>query len=166
VNSFLKRVVCATAVAASALALAACGDDEGESSEPTPSSAESTELTPVKLQLQWFTQAQFAGYFAAVDQGFYEDAGLDVEILEGGTDIVPQTQLAQGQADYAIAWVPEGAAVARAGRRYHDVGQVFQRSGTLPGLLQGEEHQHGGGPEGQEGRQLGLRQRVRAASRA
>ena len=130
-NSFLKRVVCATAVAASALALAACGDDEGESSEPTPSSAESTELTPVKLQLQWFTQAQFAGYFAAVDQGFYEDAGLDVEILEGGTDIVPQTQLAQGRADYAIAWVPKALQSREQGAGITDVGQVFQRSGTL-----------------------------------
>ena len=44
----------------------------------------------VKLQLQWVTQAQFAGYFAAVDQGFYEDEGLEVEILEGGVDIPPQ----------------------------------------------------------------------------
>ena len=44
----------------------------------------------MKLQLQWFTQAQFGGYFAAVDQGFYEDAGLNVEILEGGVDIAPQ----------------------------------------------------------------------------
>jgi NitT/TauT family transport system substrate-binding protein len=131
VNSFLQRVACATAVAASALALAACGDDEGESSEPTPSSAESTELTPVKLQLQWFTQAQFAGYFAAVDQGFYEDAGLDVEILEGGTDIVPQTQLAQGRADYAIAWVPKALQSREQGAGITDVGQVFQRSGTL-----------------------------------
>ncbi|HUG85733.1 MAG TPA: ABC transporter substrate-binding protein, partial [Euzebya sp.] len=45
------------------------------------------ELTAVSLQLQWFTQGQFAGYFAAVDQGFYEEVGLDVTILEGGVDI-------------------------------------------------------------------------------
>ena len=44
----------------------------------------------MKLQLQWFTQAQFGGYFAAVDQGFYEDDGLNVEIVEGGVDIAPQ----------------------------------------------------------------------------
>ena len=128
---FLNRVACAAAVAASALALAACGDDEGGSSEPAPSSSGSTELTPVKLQLQWFTQAQFAGYFAAVDQGFYKDAGLDVEILEGGTDIVPQTQLAQGRADYAIAWVPKALQSREQGAGITDVGQVFQRSGTL-----------------------------------
>ena len=44
-------------------------------------------LTPVSLQLQWVTQSQFAGYFAAVDQGFYEEHCLDVTILEGAVDI-------------------------------------------------------------------------------
>lgn len=61
----------------------------------------------VKLQLQWFNQAQFGGYLAALDKGFYTEQGLDVTLLEGGTTIVPQTVLAQGQADYAIAWVPK-----------------------------------------------------------
>jgi NitT/TauT family transport system substrate-binding protein len=85
----------------------------------------------VRLQLQWFTQAQFAGYFAAADQGYYRDLGLDVEILEGGTDIVPQTMLAQGQADFAIAWVPKALASREQGAQITDIGQIFQRSGTL-----------------------------------
>ena len=85
----------------------------------------------MKLQLQWVTQAQFAGYFAAVDQGFFRDEGLDVEILEGGVDIVPQTVLAQGQADFAIAWVPKALASREQGAQITDVGQIFQRSGTL-----------------------------------
>ena len=50
------------------------------------------------LQLQWFIQAQFAGYFAAQDQGFYADQCLDVTIVEGSVDIVPQQQLADGVA--------------------------------------------------------------------
>jgi NitT/TauT family transport system substrate-binding protein len=127
------RVACLAAIAASTLALAACGGDDESASEPASGGGESAaqELTPVKLQLQWFTQAQFAGYFAAVEQGFYEDAGLDVEILEGGTDIVPQTQLAQGRADYAIAWVPKALQSREQGALITDVGQVFQRSGTL-----------------------------------
>ena len=58
---------------------------------PTAAPAEEgcAEMTPVKLQLQWVTQSQFAGYFAAVDQGFYEEQCLDVTILEGAVDIVP-----------------------------------------------------------------------------
>ena len=85
----------------------------------------------VKLQLQWFTQAQFAGYFAAVDQGFYKDAGLDVTIVEGGVDIAPQKQLATGAVDFAISWVPKALAEREAGAKVTDIAQVFQRSGTL-----------------------------------
>jgi NitT/TauT family transport system substrate-binding protein len=118
--SVLGLAACSTTSSGTATAASASGSDSG-----------STGLTPVKLQLQWFTQAQFAGYFAAVDQGFYKDAGLDVKILEGGVDIVPQTVLAQGQADYAIAWVPKALASREQGAGITDVAQVFQRSGTL-----------------------------------
>jgi len=84
----------------------------------------------VKLQLQWFNQAQFGGYLAALDKGFYTEQGLDVTLLEGGTTIVPQTVLAQGQADYAIAWVPKALQSREQGAGITDVAQVFQRSGT------------------------------------
>jgi NitT/TauT family transport system substrate-binding protein len=84
----------------------------------------------VRLQLQWFKQGQFAGYIAAVEQGFYAERGLDVQILEGGVDIVPQTVLAQGQADFAIAWVPKALASREQGAGITDVAQVFQKSGT------------------------------------
>ena len=86
---------------------------------------------PVKLQLQWFTQAQFAGYFAAVDQGFYEGFCLDVEIVEGGVEIVPQTQLANGDVDFALAWVPKALASREAGANIVNIAQIYQRSGTL-----------------------------------
>jgi NitT/TauT family transport system substrate-binding protein len=85
---------------------------------------------PVKLQLQWVTQGQFAGYIAAVDKGFYKEQGLDVQLLEGGVDIVPQTVLAQGKADYAVAWVPKALASREQGANITDVGQIFARSGT------------------------------------
>jgi NitT/TauT family transport system substrate-binding protein len=87
-------------------------------------------LTKVKLQLQWFKQAQFAGYMAAVDQGFYKAAGLDVEIIEGGVDIVPQKVLADGGADFAISWVPKALQSRESKIDIVNIGQVFQRSGT------------------------------------
>ncbi|GIF71932.1 ABC transporter substrate-binding protein [Asanoa siamensis] len=116
--------VAGAALALSALMLTACGTAD----EPTPSGAGGT--TKVKLQLQWFVQGQFAGYIAAADQGFYREQGLDVEILEGGVDIVPQTVLAQGQADFAIAWVPKALASREQGAEITNIGQIFQRSGT------------------------------------
>ncbi|UTT62776.1 ABC transporter substrate-binding protein [Microcella humidisoli] len=108
-----------------ALALSACSppaETEGEGSD---------ELTPIKLQLQWLPQGQFAGYFAAVDQGYFEEAGLDVEIIPSGGDIVPQDALANGDVDYAIAWVPKVLGSIEAGANVTNIAQIFQRSGTL-----------------------------------
>ena len=105
------------------------GDDGGlEGSAPA---AECETPDPVTLQLQWFIQAQFGGYFAAIDQGFYEDHCLDVTITEGGVDIVPQQVLADGQADFAIAWVPKALQTREQGADITNIAQIFQRSGTL-----------------------------------
>ncbi len=108
-----------------AMVAAAC------SSSSDDGGADTQELIPVKLQLQWFTQAQFAGYFAALEKGFYRDAGLDVTILEGGVDIVPATVLDSGAADFAISWVPRGLVPREEGLNITDIAQVFQRSATL-----------------------------------
>jgi NitT/TauT family transport system substrate-binding protein len=107
-------------LAALALVATACGDDDAGG-----------ELTPINLQLQWVTQSQFAGYFAAVDQGFYEDEGLDVTILEGAVDIVPQQVVASGQAQFGLAWVPKALVSNEEDAGLVNIGQVFQRSGTL-----------------------------------
>jgi NitT/TauT family transport system substrate-binding protein len=134
-------------LAAAGLALAACGDDNdsgstdgttaqggtggGESGKFCDASKAPAELTPVKLQLQWFAQAQFAGYYAAIDQDCYKEAGLDVTILEGAVEIVPQDVLASGGADFALSWVPKALASREAGADIVNIAQVFQRSGTL-----------------------------------
>lgn len=88
-------------------------------------------LTKVTLQLQWVTQSQFAGYYAAVDKGFYKEEGLDVKIKEGAVDIVPQQVLASGQADFAVSWVPKALVSRQEGAKIVNVGQIFQRSGTI-----------------------------------
>jgi NitT/TauT family transport system substrate-binding protein len=131
------------------LVMAGCGsadDEEGSGGDGSGSGSdtEAGELAcsdtppdvegdpvPVKLQLQWSTQSQFAGYFAAVDQGFYEEHGLEVEIVEGGVDIVPQSQLAEGAVDFALAWVPKALQSRESDANITNISQVFQRSGTL-----------------------------------
>lgn len=117
----------AAALAAAALGLSGCAGSGGAGED----GAAAGELTPVKLQLQWFAQAQFAGYYAALDQGFFEEEGLDVEILEGGADIVPQDVLASGDADYAISWVPKVLGSIEQGAAITNVAQIFERSATL-----------------------------------
>lgn len=117
---------------AAALALTACGSGGGSDEETAASGGgEPGDLTPVKLQLQWLTQAQFSGYYAALDQGYYEDEGLDVEIIPSGGDIVPQDALANGEVDYAIAWVPKVLGSIEQGADITDVAQIFERSATL-----------------------------------
>jgi NitT/TauT family transport system substrate-binding protein len=115
-----------------ALALAACGDGDTEPTDDASGEAAPAEdLTPVSLQLQWFAQAQFAGYYAAVEEGFYAEEGLDVEILEGAVDIVPQQVVATGGAEFGIAWVPKALVSNTEEAGLVNVGQVYQRSGTL-----------------------------------
>jgi NitT/TauT family transport system substrate-binding protein len=124
-RSAFRRLALAAAFLVAATACSVTPQGGGASAPPTGGGQQ-----PVKLQLQWVTQGQFAGYIAAVKQGFYTKRGLDVQILEGGVDIVPQTVLAQGQADFAIAWVPKALASREQGAGITDVAQVFQKSGT------------------------------------
>jgi NitT/TauT family transport system substrate-binding protein len=117
----------AAGLAVFALVATTCGGDDGGAAD----AGDCGSVDEVTLQLQWFIQAQFGGYFAAQDQGFYADHCLDVTISEGGVDIVPQQQLADGAADFAIAWVPKALTTREAGANIVNIAQVFQRSGTL-----------------------------------
>ncbi|HEY0907252.1 MAG TPA: ABC transporter substrate-binding protein, partial [Methylophilus sp.] len=57
----------------------------------------------VRLQLKWHHQFQFAGYYAAKWQGYYQDEGLDVDIIEGHAQRPPLQSVLHGQAEYGIA---------------------------------------------------------------
>ncbi|MBK1670864.1 nitrate ABC transporter substrate-binding protein [Rhodovibrio sodomensis] len=85
----------------------------------------------ITLQLKWVTQAQFAGYYVAQDQGFYEDAGLDVTIQPGGPDIAPPQVIAGGGADVIVDWMPSALASREKGVPLVNIAQPFQRSGMM-----------------------------------
>lgn len=89
------------------------------------------DLVEIRLQLQWVTQSQFAGYYAARDLGFFEEEGLDVTILEGAVELVPQQVVASGGAEFGLSWVPKVLESNEAGVNLVNIAQVFQRSGTL-----------------------------------
>ena len=127
----LLTVGCSKDTAAETTAAAPAAETSAAAAAAAAAPADCATPTPVKLQLQWVTQAQFAGYFAAVDQGFYKAQCLDVSVIEGGVDIVPQTQLATGAVDYAISWVPKALASREQGAGITAVAQIFERSGTL-----------------------------------
>ncbi|WP_421901856.1 ABC transporter substrate-binding protein [Maridesulfovibrio sp.] len=68
-----------------------------------PSPVAAKKLDQVTLQLKWFHQFQFAGYYAALEKGFYEEEGLDVSIVERDLRHNPIDQVLKGQADFGIS---------------------------------------------------------------
>ena len=85
----------------------------------------------VKLQLQWVTQAQFAGYYVALDKGFYAAEDLTVTILPGGPDIAPPQVLAGGGADAMLNWMPSALAAREKGLPVVNIAQPFKSSGLM-----------------------------------
>lgn len=68
----------------------------------TGAGADGAPLQKVRVQLKWTHQFQFAGFYAAIEQGFFRNAGLDVELIEGGPLIDPVTVVAAGQAEFGV----------------------------------------------------------------
>ena len=85
----------------------------------------------VTLQLKWVTQAQFAGYYVALDKGFYEAEGLNVTIKPGGPDIAPPQVMAGGGADVMVDWMPSALAAREKGLALVNIAQPFKASGMM-----------------------------------
>ena len=134
-HSTRRGLAAASIAVVSAIALSACA---GSASDPDSTDFEP--ITDIKLQLQWLPQSQFAGYYVALDQGYFEDEGFDnVDIIPSGGDIIPQDVLANGDADFAVAWVPKVLGTLEAsGAELTDIAQVFQKSGTLQVSFKGD----------------------------
>ena len=127
-----RRFLVLAAVAG--MVLAACSGGGTATTAPSAAPSGAAGLDEVRLQLQWVPQAQFAGYFAAVEQGYYEANGIKLTIVPGGPDVIPQQagSAADGP-EFTISWVPK-VLEAREGNPASDlvnIAQVFQRSGTL-----------------------------------
>src|SRR4029077_4551750 len=81
---------------------------------------------------QWAPQAQFGGYFAAQEQGYYAAENLTVNMLPGGPDVIPQAVGSQANGpEFTISWVPKVLEAREQGSDLVDIAQIFQRSGTL-----------------------------------
>lgn len=105
-----------------------CGSSKDSSGE-----AEKTEdgLDKVVLQLKWLPQSQFMGYYVAQSKGYYEDEGIDIEILPGGSDIIPEQNVYNGVANIGVTWVSSLMNYQAQGYELQEVAQMFQKSGLL-----------------------------------
>lgn len=82
----------------------------------------------VRLRLQWFPQTQFAGYLVAKELGFYQEAGLQVEILPAGPDIKPAQTVASGSDDFGVGVSNQIISARANGVPLKIVSQTFQDS--------------------------------------
>jgi len=85
------------------------------------------ELAPVRVQLKWLHQFQFAGYYAAVEKGFYRDAGLDVTLIEGKLGVDPAHIVLDGGAEFGVG-TPEILLLRAEGEPLVALGVIFQHS--------------------------------------
>ena len=125
----------ADSVAADTLAGMTLADvyDDSYYAEATAEGAElgTLEKTDVSIQLKWLPQAQFMGYYVALDKGYYEEVGLNVTIVPGGGDISETTAVYTGQVDFGVTWVSNLIAANAGGIGLIEVAQFFQRSGLV-----------------------------------
>ena len=89
------------------------------------------EKSSVSIQLKWLPQAQFMGYYVALDKGYYSEVGLDVKIVPGGGDIGETTAVNNGTVDFGVTWVSNLIAANAGGMDLLEVSQVYQRSGLV-----------------------------------
>jgi len=89
------------------------------------------EKKDISIQLKWLPQAQFMGYYVALEKGYYKDAGLNVKVVPGGGDIGETTAVYSKQVDFGVTWVSNLIAADAGGMDLVEVAQVFQRSGLV-----------------------------------
>lgn len=96
-----------------------------------PAADGAPEKTSVSVQLKWLPQAQFMGYYVAKAKGYYDEVGLDVNIVSGGGDISETTAVYNGTVDFGVTWVSNLINANAGGMELLEVAQVYQRSGLV-----------------------------------
>lgn len=106
-----------------ALLLAGCGERA-----PAPKTeAGGRALTKVVLQTDWYAQPEHGGFYQALVKGYYREAGLDVEIAQGGPNSMPVQKVALGSAQFAIGRSDELSIAVGRGVPVVMVGALMQR---------------------------------------
>ena len=85
--------------------------------------------TPFAMQAAWINDAEFAGYFLAMDQGYYTAEGLDLTYLSGGPDVIPESTIVAGRADLALT-TPDSTikAILDQGGKFKIIGAQYQKN--------------------------------------
>ena len=144
----IKRIGWIVLLIATGISLMGCFSNEKAEKEigaPT--------LKTVSLQLQWVTQAQFAGYYVALEKGWYREAGIDLTIKPGGPDIVPVDTVASGTADFGTTLLADLAVAIEKSKPVISIGQIQQKNGLVLVTRKSSKINH---PKDFVGRQVGV----------
>lgn len=79
----------------------------------------------------WLPQAQFAGYYAAYENGFYKKYGIELEMLVGGPSHPSTEALKNGKADFASLWLANAIQLRAAGVRIVNIAQIINKSALI-----------------------------------
>jgi NitT/TauT family transport system substrate-binding protein len=90
-----------------------------------------TILKKASFMPQWSPQAQFAGYYVAYDKGFYKKYGIDLKIIQGGSNHSPADFLARRKADFVSLWLSTAIQRRSHGVKLINICQVMQRSALM-----------------------------------
>ena len=93
----------------------------------TPAAAES----PLRVQLLWYHQSQFAGFYVADALGYFEREGISVELIPGGHGIDPMQTLVNESAEVAVGWMSDAMLARLAGAEIVNFAQILHRPGTM-----------------------------------
>lgn len=104
---------------------------EATATTETKEASAPKELEKLTLQLKWLPQSQFMGYYVAAAKGYYKEEGIDITILPGGSDIIPEQQVYNGVADVGVTWVSSLLKYQSTGWELIHSGQIFQKSAML-----------------------------------
>jgi len=97
---------------------------------PSAAAAE-TALKDASLMPLWSPQAQFAGYYVALDKGIYARHGINLKILRAGPGYVPAQSLKEGTADFVLLWLTTALLHRSAGTELVNLAQVVQKSSMM-----------------------------------
>lgn len=89
------------------------------------------QLKNLTFSPQWYPQAQFAGYYVALDKGFYKEFGLDVHIIHPSSTTSAFDYLRKGKADVISSFLLDGMKERAKGMPLVNVGQFSQHSALM-----------------------------------
>jgi NitT/TauT family transport system substrate-binding protein len=85
-------------------------------------------LTPILVQLKWLHQAQFAGLYAAEQNGYYAGEGLKVNFIEGGPTVDLEKSVLDGTAQFGITGAERLIAARAEGQPLRAIAVIYRRS--------------------------------------